>query len=100
MSETDEGVHAAEFAEAEAAEEKQEPKQWVVWDHRWDFESRGLTRADLLGLGAEEEEGERLTGLEWNAANGHKIARDAIPLNDLELGALLGTDKSFRLVER
>lgn len=76
-----------------------EVKQWVVWDHNWNFQSRGLTRTDLLSFGAEEDEDEPLQAIEWNEANRWRVPREQMPLTDLQLGQLLGTDSSFRLVD-
>lgn len=85
----------AEEADAPKAAEK----QWVVWDHQWDFQTRELRPRDLVSFGAEESEDEPLSALEWNAANRWRVPRADIPLTDLQLGQLLGLEKSFRLVD-
>lgn len=74
-------------------------KQWVVWDHKFDFETRGLTRQDQMGLGAEEAEGKPLQLVEWNQANNWRIPREQLPLTDFQLGQMVAMDKSFRLVD-
>jgi hypothetical protein len=82
-----------------SVEETDEPIKVVKWDNKWQFQSRELSRADLLRLGAKETEKKPLTSVEWNQANGWTVPRDSIPLSDLQLGVLLGSDHDFRLAD-
>jgi hypothetical protein len=81
-----------------SVDESGKPVKVVKWDHTFDFQTRGLTKSDLIGLGADPE-AEGLTGVEWNPSNGWTVPRDDIPLNDIQLGGLLALEKSFRLVD-
>lgn len=73
------------------------PTDYVAWDHLHHFETRGLTRSNLISFGADPKD-ENVQEIEWNPGNNWRVPRSKIPLTDIQLGQLLGVDKSFRLV--
>lgn len=70
-------------------------RKYVKFNSPNKFHERSLSGADWKMLGAEGEP----EGTTWNAANGFRVLREEIPLEDWQLEDYLKQDRSLVLVE-